>query len=98
VGGGFHAAGLHSVLEPAAAGVPVLFGPGHAGTRAAAELLSVGAARDVRDGRDMADALRAWLCDAGARDYAGSRGLDYIHAHLGAAERTATLLDSLLTR
>ncbi|HEX4683444.1 MAG TPA: glycosyltransferase N-terminal domain-containing protein, partial [Gemmatimonadaceae bacterium] len=27
VGGGFHAAGLHSVLEPAAFGTPVLFGP-----------------------------------------------------------------------
>ena len=27
VGGGFHAAGLHSVLEPAAFGAPVLFGP-----------------------------------------------------------------------
>ena len=26
VGGGFHNAGLHSVLEPAAFGVPVLFG------------------------------------------------------------------------
>ena len=29
VGGGFHAAGLHSVIEPAAFGVPVLFGPRH---------------------------------------------------------------------
>ena len=27
VGGGFHGAGLHSVLEPAAFGAPVAFGP-----------------------------------------------------------------------
>ena len=32
VGGGFHAAGLHSVIEPAAFGVPVLFGPRHEAT------------------------------------------------------------------
>jgi len=33
VGGGFHGAGLHSVLEPAAFGAPVLFGPRFSGTR-----------------------------------------------------------------
>jgi len=33
VGGGFHAAGLHSVLEPAAFGAPVLFGPRHHASR-----------------------------------------------------------------
>ena len=33
MGGGFGAAGLHSVLEPAAFGVPVLFGPHHANSR-----------------------------------------------------------------
>ena len=36
VGGGFHAAGLHSVLEPAAFGAPVVFGPRHANSRDAA--------------------------------------------------------------
>lgn len=96
VGGGFHASGLHSVLEPAAAGVPVLFGPGHGSARAAAELLAAGAAREVHASRDMAHALRIWLGDTAARDYAASGALGYIHAHLGAAERTAELLDSLL--
>lgn len=98
VGGGFHASGLHSVLEPAAAGVPVLFGPGHAGARAASALLAAGAAREVHDARDMADALLNWARDAAARDYAASRALGYIHGHMGAAERTAIVLDSLLTR
>ena len=44
VGGGFHAAGLHSVLEPAAFGVPVAFGPRHANSRDAELLLSAGGA------------------------------------------------------
>ncbi|HEY1951345.1 MAG TPA: glycosyltransferase N-terminal domain-containing protein, partial [Gemmatimonadaceae bacterium] len=38
VGGGFHAAGIHSVLEPAAFGSPVLFGPRHERSREAAQL------------------------------------------------------------
>jgi 3-deoxy-D-manno-octulosonic-acid transferase len=96
VGGGFHAAGLHSVLEPAAAGVPVLFGPGRWNAGAAGDLLQAGAAREVRDSAGIAEALRIWLGDAVARDHAATRAFGYIHAHLGAADRTAALLDELL--
>ncbi|HSW29412.1 MAG TPA: glycosyltransferase N-terminal domain-containing protein [Longimicrobiales bacterium] len=96
VGGGFHAAGLHSVLEPAAAGVPVLFGPGRGNARAAGDLLAAGAARDVRDGTSMAEALESWFGDAAARGHAAARAFGYIHAHLGAADRTAALLDEVL--
>ncbi|MHB1194542.1 MAG: 3-deoxy-D-manno-octulosonic acid transferase [Longimicrobiales bacterium] len=98
VGGGFHTAGLHSVLEPAAAGVPVLFGPGRRGARAAGDLLAAGAARDVHDDAGMAEALATWMGDAAARGYAAARALGYIHAHLGAADRTAALLDEFLPR
>src|SRR5918992_430641 len=42
VGGGFHAAGLHSVLEPAAFGVPVLFGPRYKMSRDARLLVTAG--------------------------------------------------------
>ncbi|MBI1809365.1 MAG: hypothetical protein HYR75_05650, partial [Gemmatimonadetes bacterium] len=40
VGGGFHDAGLHSVIEPAAFGAPVLFGPRHERSRDAGLLLA----------------------------------------------------------
>jgi len=96
VGGGFHAAGLHSVLEPAAAGVPACFGPLHANARAAGELLENGGAKEVRDTATLAEALGTWLDDDAARDYAGGRAFGYIDAHLGAAARTAALLDELL--
>jgi len=43
-GGGFHDAGLHSVLEPAAFGAPVLFGPRHAMSRDAGLLIARGGA------------------------------------------------------
>ena len=45
VGGGFGGAGLHSVLEPAAWGLPVCFGPRWKESRDAAALLQAGAAR-----------------------------------------------------
>jgi 3-deoxy-D-manno-octulosonic-acid transferase len=96
VGGGFRAAGLHSVVEPAAAGAPVLFGPRASNARAAGELSATGAAREVRDTPRLAEAVREWTRDAAARAYAARAACGYIHAHLGAAERTAALLDELL--
>jgi len=98
VGGGFHDAGLHSVLEPAAAGLPVLFGPRHGNARAAAALLDAEAAREVHDPADTAEVLVDWLRDPGRRAYAGGRASGYIQQHLGAAERTARALAALMTR
>lgn len=97
VGGGFHGAGLHSVLEPAAAGVPVLFGPRHANSRAAGDLAGAGGARSVASAQVLEEALVHWLTDGAAHAYAGGRASGYIHAHRGAAARTAALLDDLLT-
>ena len=96
VGGGFHRHGLHSVLEPAAAGLPVLFGPRHRNARAAGELLALGGARVVRDVEEAASALDGWLGNASARSASGASGRRYIKAHLGAADRTADLLTGLI--
>ncbi len=96
VGGGFGRNGLHSVLEPAAAGVPVLVGPRYGSSPAAGDLIRLGAARAIEDASSLEDALRVWLRDATAKSRAGGGALDYIGAHLGAAERTAVLLDHLM--
>lgn len=96
VGGGFGKAGLHSVLEPAAAGVPVAFGPRHERAPAAAGLLAGGGAQSAGDAEELADILAAWLLHEDARDAAGRRAIDYIECHRGAADRTAALLDGLI--
>lgn len=96
VGGGFHSAGLHSVLEPAAAGVPVAFGPSHGGQPAADDLMGRGAGRVVRGVPDLAEALLEWLSRRNARERARASALSYIEAHRGAADRTARLLRDLL--
>lgn len=96
VGGGFHDAGLHSVLEPAAAGVPVLFGPRHHNARSAGELVELGGAEVAVDAAAAAEALIRWLTDRAARAYAAKRARDYIQDHRGAAARTARRLDLLM--
>lgn len=96
VGGGFGTDGLHSVLEPAAAGVPVVFGPHHHNARAAAELQRVGGGRAVSDEKNLATALLDWLGDPEAGNRAGRAALRYIEAHQGAARATARELAPLL--
>ena len=96
VGGGFHAAGLHSVIEPAAFGAPVLFGPGHDMSREAGLLLAAGGARVVRDAGECAVALRAWLFESAARDGAGAAARAFVERELGATERSVRLVQRLV--
>ena len=96
VGGGFHSAGLHSVLEPAAYGIPVVFGPQHSGSRDAGLLLEADGAASVRDGTEATHALVRWLgADAGA---AGAHARAVVEQGLGAAERAYDLVVGLLAR
>lgn len=96
VGGGFHDAGLHSVLEPAAFGAPVLFGPRHAASRDAGLLIARGGARSANDRSTLASALTEWSTDSAARGTAGEQALATVRDGLGAAERSLDLVESLL--
>jgi 3-deoxy-D-manno-octulosonic-acid transferase len=96
VGGGFHRAGVHSVLEPAAAGLPMVFGPRSDNARAARDLVALGAAKVIQHGVDARQAIATWLHDSDARRSAGDAGRRYIEGHLGAAERTAELVSQLI--
>jgi 3-deoxy-D-manno-octulosonic-acid transferase len=97
VGGGFHAAGLHSVLEPAAFGAPVIFGPRNDRSRDATLLLSAEGARAVKTQPDIADALTRWLPRGAERDDAGARARSVVERGLGAAERSLGLVERLLS-
>ena len=96
VGGGFHAAGLHSVLEPAAYGAPVLFGHQHASSRDATLLVDAGAAREARDAEDIVVALCEWLGDPAARRSAGRSAQQVITDNSGATARTVALIESIV--
>ncbi len=96
VGGGFHSAGLHSVLEPAAFGAPVLFGPRFESSRDARLLEDSGGGAHVRDAGELSARLSAWLEDGAARERAGEAAREVVRSGLGAAMRSSALVERLL--
>ena len=98
VGGGFHAAGLHSVVEPAAFGAPVIFGPRWRMSRDAGLLLEARGAAAESESATLAARLREWLMSDGARRSAGDRAQSVVRSGIGAADRTVALVTRLLDR
>jgi 3-deoxy-D-manno-octulosonic-acid transferase len=96
VGGGFHGAGLHSVLEPAAFGVPVLFGPRHEKSRDALTLIAHDAGAAVTDGSAITARLEALLTRPDTRGAEGARAKEIVEKGRGAAARSAGLVTALL--
>ncbi|WP_396225280.1 3-deoxy-D-manno-octulosonic acid transferase [Gemmatimonas sp.] len=96
VGGGFHRAGLHSAIEPAAFGAPVLFGPRHGGSREAELLLAAGGAVAVAGATELERTLGRWLHDAEARAIAGGAAKAVVEAERGATDRSVALVSELL--
>lgn len=96
VGGGLGRDGLHSVVEPAAAGIPVLFGRRHT-RREAADLLARGGALEVGPST-AAEVLARLLADGEERARRGAAALAYAEEGRGAAGRTADLVEELLGR
>ncbi|HKS07063.1 MAG TPA: glycosyltransferase N-terminal domain-containing protein [Gemmatimonadaceae bacterium] len=95
VGGGFHAAGLHSVLEPAAAGAAVVHGPGWRDSPDAGRLIAAGAGAAVADGAELARTLIGWLRDPASARGVGAHGTAFVQSHLGAADRALSLISEL---
>ena len=98
VGGAFHAAGLHSVLEPAAFGAPVLFGPRYQKSRDAVKLLAAAGGATVNGEADLSIRLADWLGSVPARDTSGAAAKAMVQGELGAAERSYQLVTTLLPR
>lgn len=97
VGGGFGTDGLHSVLEPAAAGCPVLVGPNHRSSSAALDLLRTGGVVSRSDVASMSEVLDRWLSDDTAHAESAAAATRYIDAHSGAADACATRIGALLS-
>jgi len=99
VGGGYRRAGLHSVLEPAAWGIPVLMGPRWTESRDAGLLRTAGAAvglPEVGGAEDPVELLyrtwSGWISDAAARSKAGAAARATVDAGLGASARSVAVI------
>ena len=103
VGGGFGRAGLHSVLEPAAWGVPVVFGPRWRNSRDAGLLLEADAAvalphlHPAAAAKSLQAQWENWIVDARTRQAQGARGRNVVERGLGASERSAAMLAELIS-
>ncbi len=97
VGGTLAPIGGHNLLEPAAHGVPVVFGP-HTESceEIAAALLEAGAAVRVANAAELARVVDELARDEARRRAMGEAGRALIAAHRGATARTAAALRELL--
>jgi 3-deoxy-D-manno-octulosonic-acid transferase len=87
VGGSLVPVGGHNVLEPAALGLPVLFGPYMHNFVAARDLLLDARAAIEVSAASLADTLRLLLADATRRRAIGAAGRAVVEANRGALHR-----------
>jgi 3-deoxy-D-manno-octulosonic-acid transferase len=102
VGGGFGRAGLHSVLEPAAWGVPVAFGPRWRQSRDAALLLEAGAAAALTSsgssaGEQLYRIWLSWIEDERRRVTQGEQARSVVERGRGASRRSAEMLGAAIS-
>lgn len=98
VGGTFVPVGGHNLLEPAARGRPVLFGPyTHKCEEIAQALREAGGGVRVESAEALADQLAFLLADDQRRARMGACGLEMVARNRGAVDRTLSLLDPWLS-
>jgi len=91
VGGGF-GRGVHSVIEPAAHGLPVAFGPNHHVSHEASLLLEAGGGFVVKAADELEKLWRGWLDDPDSYRRASIAAGDVVKSREGASDRLMELL------
>ena len=98
VGGSLVPRGGQNVLEPAALGKPVLFGPLTDNFRAASEaLVSAGAGFVARDGEELGRLLVRLLDDRASYRVASTMARRVVETNRGALLKTMTMIEEALS-
>ena len=91
VGGSLVPTGSHNMLEPAALGKPVLFGPHRFNFAEISQLLiDQGAAQEVTSASELADQLIQLLQQPERRQQMGAQGVRVVEQNRGALQRLLT--------
>jgi 3-deoxy-D-manno-octulosonic-acid transferase len=97
VGGSLVHRGGHNLLEPAAAGIPVITGPYVHNFAEISELLvNAGACRIVESSAELEAAVLQWLQDSDKRRLAGMLGRDVVRLNRGALETVMMTIEKYL--
>jgi 3-deoxy-D-manno-octulosonic-acid transferase len=94
VGGAF-GQGLHNILEPAAFGIPVIFGKDYHGFEEAYELIREGGAFSISKGEDLKEILYK-LLNSDYRNQCGNKSKSYIYRSSGSSEHITNHLTNKL--
>jgi 3-deoxy-D-manno-octulosonic-acid transferase len=93
VGGSLAPVGGHNPLEPAALGLPVIFGPHMFNAKESAEgLLACGGAVQVKDAGELKDVLAGFLSNEEKRFAAGANARSLVDSKRGVSKATARLV------
>lgn len=92
IGGGF-GKGIHSILEPVAAGLPVIFGPNYEKFHEASTLLHEGGALTVKSKDQFAEAMQT-LIDSQENQKAKKAIKQFLSQHQGATSKVVQYLVS----
>ena len=98
VGGSMGSRGGQNMIEPAAYGIPVSFGPNTSNFRSTVDgLLTEDAAVVVHDADELASFASKMLTDSFANNAIGKRAQEFVMRHRGAADRTVKLITEVLS-
>jgi 3-deoxy-D-manno-octulosonic-acid transferase len=95
VGGGFDK-GVHSVIEPAIFGLPVLFGPHYHVSQEANYLIENGGGLVFHNRNELFEILKSLLADPEKCHLIGEKAKSVVEQNLGASDRIVTFLDDLV--
>ncbi len=95
VGGAFGKS-LHNILEPAAFGLPVLFGPNHQKFREAAELIEKGGAFSIANSKELNKKIKFLLHDEMILKIASEMSRNFVRSNIGATQKIMEKIQKIL--
>lgn len=94
VGGGFGADGLHNILEPAAFGKPVIFGPAFSKNFEAEALIDMGGAISIESAIELEKIVDDFFQNDEKQQQSGTAAENYVLQNAGAAQKIIDFIAS----